>query len=522
MSDIAPAAAQALILGGGEVAFLDVREAGQFGEGHPLFAIPAPYGSLEATVPALVPRPAVPVVLIDAGDGVAARAAHRLAGLGYGDVRVVVGGVQGWEAAGLPLYKGVNVPSKVLGELAEAVWHPPMMTPQTLAEWQAEGRPMAFYDVRPPAEYAKMRVPGAVCLPNGELAHRLDVAAPPGVPLVITCAGRTRGIIGAIGLRLAGHEGPYFALENGTQGWALSGQRLERDNTPGPFPELPPAAMAAARARADRVIARVGLAEADGAGAAAMLHDTGRTSFLLDVRSASEAEADPIAAARHALSGQIVQATDQWVGVRGARLILLDDSGLRAAIAGFWLKQMGYEPVVVRLDADPANPLRRLPPPAAPEAPPVEIVGAAEALAAVADGALLLDLRPSMAFRAGHVEGAVWATRARLPHVAGRRVLLVGPQAAFAAQDVAEAGALHVAVVAGGHGALVAAGATVVVTPENPSDAEAIDFLFFVHDRHDGNLDSSRRYLEWETGLVAALTPAERAAYVLLGPDMVG
>ena len=522
MTAITPLDAQALVLGSAEVAFLDVREAGQFGEGHPLFAIPAPYGSLEATVPGLVPRRSVPVVLIDAGDGVATRAARRLVALGYTDVCWIEGGAPGWAGAGLPLYKGVNVPSKVLGELAEAVWHPPMVTPQTLAEWQAEGRPMAFYDVRPPAEYAKMRVPGAACLPNGELAHRLDVAAPPGLPLVITCAGRTRGIIGAIGLRLAGHEGLYFALENGTQGWALSGQRLERDNTADPFPDLPPAAMAVARARADRVIARAGLAEADAAQAVEMLAEEGRTSFLLDVRSAPEAQADPIRAARHALSGQIVQATDQWVGVRHARLILLDDSGLRAAIAGFWLKQMGYEPVVVRLDTDPDNPLRHLPATAPVAASPVETVEAASALAEVAAGALLLDLRPAMTFRAGHVDGAVWATRARLPQLAGRRVLLIGPQATFAAQDVAEADAASVAVVAGGHAALVAAEASVVATPDSPTDAEAIDFLFFVHDRHDGNLESSQRYLDWETGLVAALTPAERAAYSLIGPEAVG
>src|SRR3546814_7454246 len=79
--------------------------------------------------------------------------------------------------------------------------------------------------------YAKMRVPGAVCLPNGELAHRFAAAVEnPAEPVVVTCAGRTRGIVGVLGLRLAGIEAPVFALENGTQGWNLAGFALERGN----------------------------------------------------------------------------------------------------------------------------------------------------------------------------------------------------------------------------------------------------------------------------------------------------
>jgi hypothetical protein len=46
-----------------------------------------------------------------------------------------------------------------------------------------------------------------------------------------------------------------------------------------------------------------------------------------------------------------------------------------------------------------------------------------------------------------------------------------------------------------------------------PPDADCIDFLFFVHDRHDGNKDAARRYLEWETGLIAQLDEDEINLY---------
>src|SRR5215470_11021430 len=95
-----------------EIALLDVREHGEFGEGHPFFAVPLPYSRFELGLPALVPNPAVRLVLCDGGDGVAERAARRAAALGYSDVSVLTGAVGAWRDAGYTLYAGVNVPSK--------------------------------------------------------------------------------------------------------------------------------------------------------------------------------------------------------------------------------------------------------------------------------------------------------------------------------------------------------------------------------------------------------------------------
>lgn len=511
---------------GSEIALLDIREAGQFGEAHPLFATPCPYSRLELLAPRLVPRRTAPVLLLDAGDGVAERAAKRLEALGYTDVSVIAGGMPAWAAAGFPVYKGVNVPSKTLGELVEQIWHPSMITPEQLAAWKAEGRDFRFFDARPADEYAKMRVPGAACLPNGELAHRLPVATDPETPVVITCAGRTRGIIGAIGVKLAGHTGPVLVLENGTQGWALAGETLERGNTAATFPALSPADADRTRASAQSLIKRFGIETVDAAGIDGFLSDDGATTYLLDVRSAAEAAADPIPGAVHALSGQLVQATDQWVAVRHARLVLLDDLGLRAALAAFWLRQLGYRPHVAIIDdamrrrahqdaaAMPAHPhsLSSIPPDDA-------LRCAAE------DTAVFIDLRGSLAYRDSHVDGAIWLVRPKTATVAGtigaRAALLVADDrlaAEVAAEDLRDAGIHAVHLVDGGHKALVDTGARTVATPGTPSDAEAIDHLFFVHDRHDGNLESSRRYLAWETGLIDQLDDVERAEYRLDRP----
>lgn len=511
--------AKALVHDGGEIAFLDVREAGEFGEGHPLFAVPCAYSRLEAHIGALVPRRDVRVLLIDGGDGVAARAAGVLEDLGYSRVMTLVGGAPAWAAAGFTLFKGVNVPSKTLGELAEHAWHPATLDAATLKRWQDEGRDFRFFDCRPPAEYAKMRIPGAVCLPNGELAHRFAAAVDdPEVPVVVTCAGRTRSIVGALGLRLAGIDQPVYALENGTQGWQLAGFGLERGNTADSYPALDEAAAAATRARADSLLARLGVATPDATEIAGWQAEAGRTTYLFDLRTQEEILRNPAPAFAPALSGQLVQATDLWVGVRHARMVLLDDLGLRGAIAAFWLRQLGYEVAVARLDGAlkalaPVGPAIAL-----PEAAPIS---AAEALAAQRAGrGQLVDLRSSQAYRAGHAAGALWGIRPRLDRLGldpTRAVHLVGSAetAALAGRDLAALGCTEVRVVDGGQPALAAAGAEVVATPHEPGEAAAIDFLHFVHDRHDGNLESSRRYLAWEQGLIAQLDAAERAAFQL-------
>ncbi len=44
-------------------------------------------------------------------------------------------------------------------------------------------------------------------------------------------------------------------------------------------------------------------------------------------------------------------------------------------------------------------------------------------------------------------------------------------------------------------------GLPVVASPDDPPDAERIDYLFWNHDRHTGNRDAMQAYLRWETEL---------------------
>ena len=144
----------------------------------------------------------------------------------------------------------------------------------------------------------------------------------------------------------------------------------------------------------------------------------------------------------------------------------------------------------------------------------------------------LLDLRLSQDYREAHPGGAGWTIRPNLafrpspalPRKGGgspQTLVLLADEpevAALAAIDLAELGLADIRLLDGGMAAWQAAGLPVEASPDRPSPAEAIDFLRFVHDRHDGNLEASRRYLAWEQGLVAQLDEEERAEFRLAIP----
>jgi rhodanese-related sulfurtransferase len=507
-----------------EIAFLDVREHGQFGERHLFFAVSLPYSRFELGLPALVPNTNTRLVLCDNADGVADRAAARAARLGYQNVHVLAGGVEAWSAAGYTLYAGVNVPSKTFGELVEHERHTPRVTAQDLQVLRESGDDIVIVDGRTFSEFQKMSIPGGICCPNGELALRIgDLAPHPKTKIIVNCAGRTRSIIGAQTLIDFGIPNPVFALENGTQGWFLAGLELE-NGASRRYRDWSGKADAVELKERARVLATtrgvtfVGAAEVN-----RWLADADRTTYLLDVRTPEEFAASAVCAFVHAPGGQLVQATDQWIGTRGARIVLVDDEQVRAPMTAQWLRQLGHEAYVLEGGVTAAAeviPSRRVSwSPPADEPAAITPPDLAQRLSS--GNALLIDLRSSASYRKEHLDQAVWSIRPRIAAAATDRtkaVVLVTDQpgmAALAALDLHEAGIYDVLLIAGGHGAAREAGLPVVATPDTPSDGDCIDFLFFTHGRHEGNTAAARQYLAWEIGLIDQLDAQERGAFSL-------
>lgn len=346
---VTPGQLQQWLFDGQEIALFDVREHGQYGEAHLFFGVNLPYSRLELEVWRLAPNPKVRLVIYDQNGGdIAARSAERLQALGYEHVHVLEGGADGWQAAGLQLFAGVHVPSKAFGELVEETSHTPHVTAQQLAEWQARGEPLVVLDGRPFDEYRKMTIPGSVCCPNGELGYRLqDLVPDDHTPVVVNCAGRTRSIIGAQTLINLGVKNPVYALENGTQGWYLEDFQLEHGSTRRYADDVSSKALAQQRLAAQKLAEQAGAKTVLAAQVEQWAADVTRSLFLCDVRTAEEFAAGSLPGAQHTPGGQLIQSTDLYIGVRQARLVLIDSDGVRAPIVASWLRQLGHEAYVL-------------------------------------------------------------------------------------------------------------------------------------------------------------------------------
>lgn len=502
-----------------EIALLDVREEDPFAQEHPLFAAQLSLSRIELDAPWRLPSQDAPLVVYDDGEGLAVPAALRLRALGYTHVTLLDGGLDGWRRSGGELFRDVNVPSKAFGELVEHERHTPSLAAEEVQALLARGEDVVVLDARRFDEYQTMSIPTGVSVPGAELALRVRTLAPDAsTRVIVNCAGRTRSIIGTQSLVNLGIPNPVAALRNGTIGWTLAGQALDhgqaRRGSDAGAPDA--AALAQARARAQALAARAGAVRLEPS-ALAGLQLPGRTVYRYDVRSPEEYAAGHLPGFGSAPGGQLVQETDVFAPVRGARIVLADDDGVRAPMTAHWLAQLGWD--VAWIDglgtADFTDTAAWPPLPALPEVPsltPQEL-----ALALAAGGTLLLDLTTSANHVKRHIPGAWWALRSQLDAALARaadaqgqppqRIVLTCGSSALArlvAADLAQQTDTPVAVLAGGNAAWFAAGLP-AASGEDHLASPRIDRYRRPYEGTDNPREAMQGYLDWEFGLVAQL-----------------
>ena len=495
---------------GGEIAMVDAREEGVFHDRHLLMASCLPLSRLELIAPGLLPRRSAPIVVCDDGEGLAERAAARLIEGGYSDVSVLAGGVAAWEAAGFPVYSGVHVPSKAFAEVVEHEYGTPWISAEELAERQRSGERMAIFDSRSYEEYHSNTIPGAISVPGAELVYRFKELVPSqDTFVVVNCGGRTRSIIGAQSLIDAGVPNRVVSLKDGTMAWHLAGLGVVAGATRR-APEVSAEGVAAARQRADAVARRYGVPVIDRAKLAEWQREADRrTLYVMDVRDPAEYHAGHLPGSAMAPGGQLVQETDSWLGVWGARVVLVDDTGVRARMTASWLRRMGWDAVVLDgglsgVELEPGMSVMHT---------DVFPVAGTEPMAIQpkelqAERAVVVDLALSRHHRQGHIPGAWFAIRARLAEALdklpaqGDLVLTSedGTIARFAAAELRTR--RPVKVLDGGTAAWKAAGLP-LETGIGPLASEPDDISVSARDRPPAERERyMREYLAWEIDLV--------------------
>jgi rhodanese-related sulfurtransferase/predicted metal-dependent enzyme (double-stranded beta helix superfamily) len=503
---IAPQELRELIAGlanaGGELAILDVREEGVHARNHLFLATSAPLSHLELRIGRLVPRAGARIVLVDDDEQLAQRAARVLRRLGYRDLHVLAGGNAGWKAAGFELYSGVHVPSKAFGEHVEHHDNTPRIAAAELKAKLDAGEDLVVLDSRPMNEYRVMNIPGALDCPGAELVYRVHQAAPrPETLVVVNCAGRTRSIIGAQSLINAGIPNKVVALKNGTMGWHLAGLELERGQTR--MAQAPSdASLMKAKDAAAKVAKRFSIASISGHELEKLKQDKNRTLYVFDVRSPEEYAAGHLAGSISAPGGQLVQATDTYAAVQGARIALVDDHGVRATLTASWLLQLGWKEVFVvtgaRFDSrEPAF---------SPSAPSCALISPEELKSK--SNTLILDFATSLQYRAGHIPGAAFAIRSRLANhleeLDGKEIVCTSPDGRLARYAAAELSILlkrDIPALEGGTDAWRTAG-----LPMEAGESRMLeppeDVWYKPYDRKAQVEAAMQDYLTWEVALV--------------------
>jgi len=474
-----------------------VREQGVHYRGHPFFACSAPLSRLEMMIGDLVPRRDAPIVVLDGGDeGLAEKTVSRLRELNFSNVEILEGGCAAWKASGGELFSGVNVPSKAFGEFVEHHYQTPRIPASELREMFSSGKKLVVLDSRPFEEYHRMNIPGGIDVPGAELAWRVhDLAPDPDTLVVVNCAGRTRSIIGCQSLRNAGIPNKVVALKDGTMGWDLAGFDCERGSSrTAAEPSLE--GRSKARQLAEHVAKRFQVKFASSKQVMKWQRDSSRTLYQLDVRTREEFDRDRVAGSRHAPGGQLVQASDEYVGVRNARVVLLDGERVRAVMTASWLNQMGWPDVYV-LESEEGL---------ARESGPRNLLPLGfKAWQTIRDAAgTVIDLSTSLRFRRRHIPGAWWGVRSRLAEAAkeisSENLTLTSEDGVLAHLAAPEASRLwkSVRVLEGGNAAWQGDWEAGIERATTATD----DVWYKPYDHGSDYEKHAREYLSWEVALV--------------------
>jgi rhodanese-related sulfurtransferase len=510
-----------------EIAFLDVREEDPHARSHPLFAANFPLSRVELDAYDKLPRRDVWIVTLDEGDvstedSDAMLAAQRLVQLGFTNVSVFEGGVRAWAAAGGELFKDVNVPSKSFGELVEARQHTPSLSAQEVKALIDEKADVVILDVRPFEEFNTMSIPNAINCPGAEVVLRVAELAPrPETRVIVNCAGRTRSIIGTQSLINAGIPNKVSALRNGTIGWTLAEQVLDKGQVR-KFAEVSDATTHNAAARARVVADRAGVKRATPVELKSWRAQSDRTTYFFDTRHPEEYVAGHLAGFRSKPGGQLVQETEMVAPVRGARLVLADTDGVRANMTASWLAQMAWDVYVLDQTQSQDFNVKGSWQPLLPQRPELASISTMS-LAGLLNEArskqetIVIDLGRHAQYVQGHIPGARYVLRsqfkqalAQLPKAS--RVVLTCPDgvmAGFAFETFSKAfnevdSSVQVLALEGGTQSWRDAGLTLEKGPTHLI-SPPLDRYKRPYEGTDNAREAMQGYLDWEFGLVEQL-----------------
>lgn len=504
------------LITGQEIAIIDVREEDLFANGHPLFAANIAFSKLEIEILNRIPRLDTDIVLYDNAEGLAEKAYEKLIELGYTNASLLKGGLQGWKDAGGELFIDVNSASKAFGEWVEHHKNTPSLSAQEVKQLIDQNENIIIVDARRFDEYNTMSIPHGISVPGAELAlHVQDIVRDADTKIIVNCAGRTRSLIGTQSLINVKTPHKIYALRNGTIGWTLAGQNLEtqRSLQYSDYKEKSDKSNILKHAR--ELAGKAGVQLINEQQLQHLQNDPQHTTYIFDVRSEQEYIQAHLPQSRWIAGGQLVQETDHYASVRGARIILIDDQLVRALMTGSWLAQMNWETYVLEDDFSRLFTESGSWTPAVPQNT-IEFKVSADTLYnwLATENILVLDFTSSANYKKGHIPSSKWLLRKDISSLFENNILSTEQKivvtcgssllAQYAVPQIQQFTKQPVYVLDGGNNAWKAKGYT-VETENAEFLSEQIDRYKRPYEGTDNSEKAMNDYLEWEYGLVNQL-----------------
>lgn len=381
VTELSPTVVQSRIQSKAEMALLDVREYGEFGTGHPAFASLTPFSRFEPEILRLVPSLGASIVLYDDGEsGRAARAASMAAALGYREIALLKGGISTWRATGFLLIQNTFKRQRTWDELLQQAWDGAIdITESNQGRYNTDCARRRNADASD--EGPRLRTSSDVCLPTGGIAECWNLS------LEIRQGSAVE--------KATGHR--FCPLE-------VPSDKTVRHQL---------------RALARDLAARWPIPKINQVDLLDWLRDGTRTTYLLDVRSAKEFAETRSAPILNAPITRLLSSTERWLAVLGARVVLVDDTEIRAVVAAQWLQRIGWDAHALAGGTESWPALAEVAGRLVHSFDQLRPILAADLVRLQAPPPPLFDLRTSIEFQACHIVGARLVTRWQLPQLLG-------------------------------------------------------------------------------------------------------
>ena len=244
--------------------------------------------------------------------------------------------------------------------------------------------------------------------------------------------------------------------------------------------------------------------------------DKTRTTYIFDITTHSKISKCNDLNIKNVPGGQLIQATDNFIGVQNSRVILVDEGDLiRSSMTASWLKQMGYEVYIFDDDLNYINYFFEKK--SKFVIPKHQIIKISEIRSCLSFN--ILDTRNSHDYKKLHLKRSKWISRKNLRFIdfkKNKNFLIVFDdinKAEMISKDIFSKYNKEIFFYEFKENEVMQYSDILTKSSSSPKKSECIDFVYHTYKRHSGNKNHAKSYLKWEKELLQRMDEQEKSKF---------